>query len=98
MSQRRDRALPLWIDKEKEWSVMVKDYPPDETIQLYHRSGSRLNAWSGKGIHQDDGRPCHTPDTLVSHKVSIRRSRSVYRIRTRGKIKQQLSHLRRAKR
>ena len=28
---------------------MEKEYPPDETIQLYHRSGSRLNVWSEKG-------------------------------------------------
>ena len=77
---------------------MEKDYPSDDTIQLYHRSDSRLNAWSEKGTHEDDGRPCHSSGTLVSHKVSIKRSHSVYRIRTRGKIKQQLSHLRRAKR
>ena len=61
-----------------------KGLSPNETIQLYHRSGSRLNEWSEKGTRQDDGRPYHTSDTLDDHKVSIRRSRSVYRIRTKG--------------
>jgi hypothetical protein len=35
MSQDREGAIPLWIDKEKEWSVMEEKYSPDGTIQLY---------------------------------------------------------------
>ncbi len=38
MSQRRDEAIPLWINKEKEWSIMEEDNSPDETIQLYDTS------------------------------------------------------------
>jgi len=34
---------------------------------MIHRSGSRLNAWSEKEAHEDDGRPYHTSGTLVSH-------------------------------
>jgi hypothetical protein len=61
MSQRRDRAIPLWIDKEMEWSVMVKDYPPDETIQLYHRSGLT----------------CDTMITSVKHNINKNTDRGI---------------------